>query len=139
MTKKTKEQVEMALALVEFIKRHGFSIQHWNSEEQKKVNSILLEVDCESVRREFSIIPPKPTYRLKVAVGRSGKLVVLEGFPDDETHRGLHEMVPELECGEYQQKPGVYMADVVLDQCDGGTAGPEYANAYLNIIRFIEM
>lgn len=96
-----------------------------------------LQAALRKIVKEYEAQNPQ-SYQLKVAVGKSGKLVVLEGFPDDETHWGLHEMVPELEEGEYQQKPGVYMADVVLEKFDGGTAGPEYANAYLNIVSFME-
>lgn len=88
------------------------------------------------------------TFQLKVAVNRRGRLIVIEDFPDDERHAGLHEMVPDLEDGEYQviagnniqnQEPGIYLADVTVDTYDGGRAGPEYQDAFLRIVKFTKV
>ncbi len=139
MTKETKEQIEMALELIEIFKQKGLMYEIWSSDTLRKFSDILRKVDCESVRKELLVTQPKHTYQLKVAIGRSGKLVILESFPSGEAYEGLREMTPELEDGEYDEKPGVYMADVVVETYDGGIAGPEYAQSYLNIVRFTEV
>lgn len=81
----------------------------------------------------------RKSYQLKVAVGKTGRLVILEGFPDDDIHYGLHEMTPELEEGEYNQKPGIYLADVILvNQVNSRGPDPDDIT-YLEIVKFTEV
>lgn len=50
-------------------------------------------------------------YKLKIAVGISGRVTVLEGFPDDEKHAGLHELVSDFEENiELDEPAGIYTA-----------------------------
>jgi hypothetical protein len=79
------------------------------------VHEILLSVNTNEIRKELDLTESPKTYRLKVAVNRRGRLVVIEEFPQDEHHAGLHEMIPDLEDGEYNVEAGIYYADCVVE------------------------
>lgn len=55
-------------------------------------------------------------YKLKIAVGISGRIIVLEKFPNDEKHQGLDEMLEGLE-NDYMEftEPGVYEANIIVE------------------------
>lgn len=70
---------------------------------------------------------------LKVAVSITGRIAVLERFPDDEEHAGLHEMLLEFESAgiETDDSPGLYMATFFVDQTN--PYDPSDVEAYLEI------
>lgn len=72
---------------------------------------------------------------LKVAVSISGRVSILERFPDDEEHAGLHEMLLELELDSVEagEAPGVYMATFYIDHTQN--YDPSDDSAYLDISR----
>lgn len=72
-------------------------------------------------------------FKTKIAVGITGRIVVLEKFPDDEKHAGLEEMLEELENdSESNEPPGVYMATMsITDKNYNGD--PTYDYVYLDI------
>lgn len=73
-------------------------------------------------------------YKCKIAVGISGKIVILEGFPDDEKHAGLHEMLEEMEAEvELDELPGVYECECVVK--NNYHADPQYDSAYVDIYK----
>ena len=58
-------------------------------------------------------------YELKIAVGLSGRIVVMKSFPDDEKHAGLHDLVDDFETEtEVEKKPGLYIATVYVSRLD---------------------
>lgn len=73
--------------------------------------------------------------KIVVAVGKKGGVTVLVGFPDDEEHAGLHEMLDEFEReAELDLPVGVYYMQPFIDGDDVGTLGnPEYDYVFLNI------
>ena len=79
-------------------------------------------------------------HMLKVAVGLfNGKLVVLEDFPNDEAHAGLHEMTNELEYGEYNVEAGIYLVDVAV-VTESNSMGPDPDDStYLEIVDWIKV
>jgi hypothetical protein len=80
----------------------------------------------------------RDTFTLKVVVNRRGKLLVIEEFPHDEIHEGLHELIPELEDGEYNVEPGTYYAKCILETVDTSYGlSPDY-NIQLSIVEFIK-
>lgn len=139
MKKETKEQIELALDLVEFGRKVGFNTTFWSNQEHRMVFDILSKVRTDEVRRELSLTTYPATYELKVAVNRRGKLIVLEEFPQDEHHAGLHEMIPELEDGEYDIESGIYMADCVVETSMNYNASSPDDSTYLNIVRFTKV
>jgi hypothetical protein len=70
---------------------------------------------------------------LKVAVSISGRIAILERFPDDEEHAGLHEMLLELELSgiEGDEPAGLYMATFYIDQTN--PPDPSDIETYLEI------
>jgi hypothetical protein len=72
---------------------------------------------------------------LKVAVGITGRVVVLEQFPDDEEHAGLHEMLAEIEIdsSEVEYSAGIYMATFQVEQTS--PRDPSDIEAYLDIVK----
>ena len=58
-------------------------------------------------------------YELKIAVGLSGRIVVMKSFPDDEKHAGLHDLVDDFETEtEVEKKPGLYIATVYVSRSE---------------------
>jgi hypothetical protein len=81
----------------------------------------------------------KDTFTLKVVVNRRGKLLVIEEFPHDEIHAGLHKLIPELEDGEYDVEPGTYYAKCILETIETSYGfEPDYS-AHLSIVEFIKV
>ncbi|HUM42166.1 MAG TPA: hypothetical protein PKI14_04380 [Fervidobacterium sp.] len=73
-------------------------------------------------------------YKCKIAVGISGKILVLEGFPDDEYHAGLQEMLEEMESEvELDELPGVYECECVIK--NDGYVYPHHDYAYLDVYK----
>jgi len=73
-------------------------------------------------------------FKLKVAVGISGRVLALEKFPNDEKHAYLDEMIPDLEdYADVNEPAGVYEADIGIEQSSSSLMGPEYDSSYLVI------
>ena len=69
-----------------------------------------------------------------IAVNKRGRILVLEGFPDDEFHGGLHEMLEFAEDDiEVDYAPGLYIATFGITNNSTSTSNPEYDNVYLDI------
>ena len=139
MTNETKQQIEMALDFLDIVRKQGFNPVYWASDTSEKLYKLMSNVDPEEVRRELSLAKPPTTYRLKVAVNRRGRLIVLEEFPQDEHHAGLHEMIPDLEDGEYDIESGIYHADCVVETSMHYNAPSPDDSTHLNIIRFTKV
>lgn len=135
MTKEIKDQILLALDLVEFTKRSGFNAKDWPMWEVNRAHLALLNVDPDEVRKALGPISerkPRKSYQLTIAVGKSNKCVVLEDFPKDEKHEGLHDYVADFEDNsEVMVDPGIYLADVVLVKEPDG--------AFLEVIRTVKM
>jgi hypothetical protein len=81
----------------------------------------------------------RDTFTLKVVVNRRGKLLVIEEFPHDEIHAGLHELIPELEDGKYDVEPGTYYAKCILETIDVSSGfDPDYYDQ-LTIVEFTKV
>jgi hypothetical protein len=81
----------------------------------------------------------RDTFTLKVVVNRRGKLLVIEEFPNDEIHAGLHELIPELEDGKYDVEPGTYYAKCILETIDVSSGfDPDYYDQ-LTIVEFTKV
>ena len=67
-----------------------------------------------------------------VAVGLDKRCVILEGFPDDEKHYGLKEMLEEVQDNsEFDLPAGVYKMYFYIENTN--TYNPEYDNVYLEL------
>jgi DNA-binding FrmR family transcriptional regulator len=80
------------------------------------------------------------TYTLKVAVNNRGKLVVVEEFPNDDIHAGLHELIPDIENDEYKDlNAGVYYARCAIKHRDSNNIFGSDDLPRLHIIQFIKI
>ena len=79
---------------------------------------------------------------LRVAVGITGTIVVLEKFPDDEDHAGLNEMLVEFEENQWdsfcEQAPGVYKADFDIEPSTADQFGESENFLYIDKLTRIE-
>jgi hypothetical protein len=118
MTNQTKDQLIKALQLFDLVKRYGFTPSNWTHGVASTIHDILFEVDTNEIRRGLSLPAAQNTYRLKLAIGTSGKVVALERFPNDKKHAGLNDMLEVLERSEYyrESSPGIYLADVYIEE-----------------------
>lgn len=66
-------------------------------------------------------------YKLQIAVGIHGRIVVLEKFPDDEKHAGLNEMLDELDEWYTDEPPGIYVATIEIANIDPDDGSRECA------------
>jgi hypothetical protein len=54
-------------------------------------------------------------YKATIAIGLSSKCVILKGFPRNEAHEGLHELLEEMEqFDEFDNDAGVYQVELIL-------------------------
>ena len=75
--------------------------------------------------------------QIKVVINHKGKLMTLEDFPDDEAHWGLHDMLSEIEECDYEEPPGIYLAECVVES--DGTLDPTSDDAYLEVVKLTKI
>lgn len=71
----------------------------------------------------------------KIAIGVTGKVVLLEKFPDDETHSFMNDLIDDFEKNtDSLETPGVYLAQFGLENI--GSKDPTEDDVYLVITDF---
>ena len=71
--------------------------------------------------------------QIKVVINHKGKLMTLEDFPDDEAHWGLHDMLSEIEEWDYEEPPGIYLAECGVEYGDNFNPFKDYTDSYLEV------
>jgi hypothetical protein len=77
--------------------------------------------------------------QVKVVINHKGKLLTLEDFPDDETHWGLHDMLPGIEECEYEEPPGIYLAECVVESNASFNPFFDDTDAYLEVVKLTKI
>lgn len=72
--------------------------------------------------------------KIKIAVGITGKFVIIKGFPNNKKHAGFHDLLKEFEKDDYPNldlPSGIYKAEIGV--VPNNSLNPNYDNTYLYI------